>query len=117
MLPATAPPQQAPKTRENPIVTALKLQALLDSGVYRTQSELAGGLGLSRARVTQIMNLLKLPRDIGEFLADCQDAAIRRYFTEQRLRALTGLLCPGEILPAFRGMLQEAISHSRRGKR
>ena len=64
VFPSDALRRDEPKTRETPIVTALKLQAPLDDGVYATRSELAAALGLSRARVTQLLNVLRLPQSI-----------------------------------------------------
>jgi hypothetical protein len=89
-------------------VAALKLQALLDSRVYPTQTDVAAALGLSRARITQIINLLKLPRPIIEFLADCRDPAILDHFTERRLRPLTRLANDKQKLDEFGRMLAEA---------
>ena len=66
--------------------------------------------GVSRARVTQHLNVLKLPATVVEFLADCRDPAVLRHFTERRLRVLTGMGFPEEIVPAFKEMLREASS-------
>jgi hypothetical protein len=65
--------------------------------------------GVSWARVTQYMNLLKLPQPIIEFLlANADDAEIRRFFTEPRLRVLTWIRDPEECLGRFREMLKDA---------
>lgn len=42
--------------------------------------------GVSRARVTQYLNLLKLPSAISVHLAESSDPKIIGYFTESRLR-------------------------------
>ena len=57
-----------PPARIDPIETALRLQAMLDSGAYRTRAELAAAVGLSPARISQVLNLLKLPADVQQRL-------------------------------------------------
>ena len=54
----------------NPLILAYKMKELLDSGVFGSKAELARRYGWSRARVTQIMNLLKLPEEIQAVLLD-----------------------------------------------
>jgi hypothetical protein len=48
-------------------------QALLDSGEVETRAELARFLGVSRARVTQVLNRLK-PISESEHREDCEPA-------------------------------------------
>lgn len=53
---------------------------MLDERLAESLNDIAKMENLSRARVTQIMDLLKLPAEIKEFLTGLQDpAAIRRY--------------------------------------
>ena len=59
---------------------------MLDEGKVRSLSEIARIEGLTRARVTQIMNLLKLPAEVKEFLTGLQDPAKIRRYSERRLR-------------------------------
>ncbi len=42
--------------------------------------------GLTRARVTQIMNLLKLPAEMQDFLLGLDDAKQIRKYSERKLR-------------------------------
>ena len=59
---------------------------MLDEGLAESLNDIAKMENISRARVTQIMDLLKLPAEVKEFLTGLQDpAAIRRY-SERRLR-------------------------------
>jgi len=44
----------------NPICLAREYKRMIDSGQVKNQAELARKLGISRARVTQILSLLKL---------------------------------------------------------
>ena len=64
--------------------------------------------GVSRARVTQYLNVLKLPTQITSYLAESKDANIISYFTERRIRRLTSLQDDAQAVQAFREMLQEA---------
>ena len=59
---------------------------MLDDGEVGSLSELAEKEGLTRARVTQIMNLLKLPDEMREFLAKLDDPKEIRKYSERRLR-------------------------------
>lgn len=59
---------------------------MLDNGEVGSLSELAKNEGLTRARVTQIMNLLKLPAEMRDFLAGLDDPREIRKYSERRLR-------------------------------
>lgn len=53
-------PQNKPKgPRYDRMRLAREYQSILDSGVVETRAELARHLGVSRARVTQVLNRLK----------------------------------------------------------
>ena len=53
-----------------------------------TQAALARKLGLSKARLTQIMNLLKLDPEIRSFIKNLDDPGLLYYFNEKRLRPI-----------------------------
>ena len=55
----------------------------LDTSFY-----LARKLGITRARITQIMNLLKLAPDILEYIKNLNNPEEIRGFTEKKLRAI-----------------------------
>jgi hypothetical protein len=59
---------------------------ILDNGEVGSLSEIAEKEGLTRARVTQIMNLLKLPPEWREFLLRLQNPKEIRKYSERRLR-------------------------------
>jgi len=59
---------------------------LIDSGVVKNQAELAKIKGISRARVTQIMNLLKLDKNIIHYLEQLGDPMDKKEFSERKLR-------------------------------
>ena len=51
-----------------------------------SKADLARKLGISRARVTQILNLLKLPEELQEDIEAMGDYWDRRLVTERMLR-------------------------------
>lgn len=51
------------KRRPDGLERARYYQSLLDSGVVQTRAELARHLGVSRARVTQVLRRLERPKD------------------------------------------------------
>jgi hypothetical protein len=65
---------------------AMLWQKMLDEGSVKSLSEVAQKEGMTRARVTQIMNLLKLPIEWQGFLAGLDDSKEIRKYSERRLR-------------------------------
>jgi len=60
-LPRTKPHAGGlPRHYRNPVILALEWRVALEDGTYSCNADIARWLGLSRARVTQILNLLKL---------------------------------------------------------
>ena len=59
---------------------------MLEEGSAESLNEIARIENLSRARVTQIMNLLKLPANVKRFLASLQDPMEIQRYSERRLR-------------------------------
>jgi hypothetical protein len=53
-----------------------------------TKSQLAKREGMTRARMTQIMNLLKLAPEIRNHILDLKDPEEIKHYTERRLRKL-----------------------------
>ena len=79
-----------PKTYTNSIKVALHYKRLLKQGLVQSKADLARHLGVSRAKVTQMLNLLKLDVDIRDFMLELEDTDERlRVLTERRLRPLT----------------------------
>lgn len=61
----------------------------MDSGEAKTQADLARKLGVSRAKVTQMLNLFKLDQEILEFILELDETDKRlRVLTERKLRCL-----------------------------
>ena len=82
-------PSVPPRVFRNPIKEALKYRQFLEEDRGRTQAEAARFFGVSRARVTQVLNLLKLDESVLSFVLglDSTDERLKRV-TERRLRPL-----------------------------
>jgi hypothetical protein len=70
----------------NPICLAKEYKQIIDNGQVKNQSELAQLKGLSRARVTQILDLLKLDLCIIRRLEKFGDPLKSKIITERMLR-------------------------------
>ena len=70
----------------NPIYLAKEYKRMIDFGEVKSQSELAKLKCISRARVTQILDLLKLDSLIVEELEKLDDPLESRIVTERMLR-------------------------------
>ena len=74
------------KTYRNPIYLAKEYKEMIDLGEAKNQAELARKKCISRARVTQILDLLKLDSLIVEELVKLGDPLKSRIITERLLR-------------------------------
>ena len=73
-----------------------------------TKAEVAEIFGVSRARVTQYLNLQKLPKLILHYLDHNQDnLQIRKFLTERRLRPLTWIDDEEECKKKFYEMIDK----------
>ena len=88
MRAATTEPALADDPPPHPIHLALKWRQMLDRDPDLNMAQLARNQNLSRARVTQIMNLLALPKRVQESIVALQDPAEIRFLNERRLRAI-----------------------------
>ena len=74
------------KTYRNPIYLAKEYKKMIDSGEVKNQVELARIKGISRARVTQILNLSKLDNSVIKELEKLGDPLKENVITERMLR-------------------------------
>jgi len=74
------------KTYRNPIYLAKEYKQMINSGLVKNQAELARKLDISRARVTQILNLLKLNSLVIIELEKLGDPLKSKIITERMLR-------------------------------
>jgi hypothetical protein len=79
------------KPRRNPVALARKWDALLADGTYSSRAELARGPGISRARATQVLNLLNLPKPVLDAIAALGDPLPSRLVTEHMLHGFSKL--------------------------
>jgi ribosomal protein S13 len=61
---------------------------MIDSGKAKNQAELAKIKGISRARVTQIFNLLNLDKNIIDNLNKIGDLMDKKFTSERKLRKI-----------------------------
>ncbi len=80
-----APRQDRRKLHRPPLILAHEFQKLLDHGVLNTRADIARRHNISQARVTQVMNLLRLPHSIRASLMALPEEEQRQY-AERRLR-------------------------------
>lgn len=76
------------KVKTNPIIEAKKIEALITKNTDFSKVRIARKLRTSRARVTQMLNLLKLDPLVQEQVLLSKDT-----YTERQLRPLTRLKC------------------------
>lgn len=77
---------------------------MLDAGVVNSRAELARRMGVSRARITQMLSLLKLPAEIQEQILRLPEKE-QRYFTERKLRQIIRLDSSQKQHDAFAGLV------------
>jgi len=75
-----------------------------------TKVEVAEIFGVSRARVTQYLNVLKLPQSIIQYLEETQNnLQIRKHLTERRLRPLTCINNEEQCIDRFYNIIDKHI--------
>jgi hypothetical protein len=72
----------------HPIHLAFKIRADLDSGAVNCYAEAGKIYNLSRARVYQLLKLLKLPDHTQEFLIDLRNPKLIRKYGEHHFRMM-----------------------------
>jgi hypothetical protein len=70
---------------------AIEWQALLESGEARNQAAIARRESITRARVTQVMGMLRLAPEIQEHILSMPDMVRRPAVTERSLRPIAEL--------------------------
>ena len=82
------PPQRIPRVSRL-MALAIHFDRLIRQGIVRDYADLARFGGVSRARITQIMNLLNLSPEIQEVLLFMSGTAIEQNaITEREMRAV-----------------------------
>jgi len=103
-------PPRKPKTPRvvELLQMALEWQLQLDAGEVETQAAIARREGITRARVTQIMALLRLAPEIREHILAMSETVGRPEISERSLRAVVALASPAEQRIRF----QELVEHT-----
>lgn len=96
--------QAAEMAHRHIIHTAMEWRRMLDSDKTLTMSKIADMQGISRARVTQIMNLLHLPSVIVKDLCAVSTPEQSRCYSERFLRGMLKLPLAAEQIQAFRSL-------------
>ena len=79
------------RTYRNPIFLAREWAEAMETGDFRSQRAFARAIGLSHARVSQVLGLLRLCPDAREALVVIGDPLYSRKVTERKLRPLVNL--------------------------
>jgi hypothetical protein len=94
----------------NPVKQAFIFKDPLKHGTCATQADLAKHLDMSRARVIQMLNLLKLAPSILDVLLNLPDNQFHP-FSERRLRPITQISSPKRQTTLFRKMYTRLIAN------
>ncbi len=102
--------RKPPKQPKTPRVTELLRKAIkwhgdLEAGKVSNQAEIARREGLTRARVTQIMSLLRLAPEIQEHVLEMPETVHRSVVTERALRLITHIKSAREQLSQYGKLL------------
>ena len=100
IAPQRAIQRPSARPQKSAIEQAFEFRRLLDGGVVNSQAELARRFGISRARVTHLRNLLKLPQEVLSLLAGSGDTR----WSERRLRGVLALPSHEDQVAAVRAM-------------
>ena len=79
------------RTYRNPIFLAREWAEAMEAGDFRSQRAFARAIGLSHARVSQILGLFRLCPDARETLDALGDPLYSRKVTERKLRPIVNL--------------------------
>jgi hypothetical protein len=113
VISAIPPPRGKPKPPKAPrtprvvelLRKALEWQALLASGEALNKSDIARREGITRARVTQVMGLLRLAPEIQQHILSMPDAVRRPAITERALRPIAQIGNPVQQIASFQSLV------------
>ena len=74
--------------KPNPITVALKYQKMYEDSAFQTMEKVGQQLGVSRVRIHQMLNLLKLDQRIIDFIQKIKDPRQSNFWNEHRLRKI-----------------------------
>ncbi len=100
------------KRKVSPLVEALKYTDVLQEPSVETLSQVGLRFGVSRARVSQVLNLLKLDESIKEYLFAINDDKKHNFFTERKLRKIALLKDKNVQNSSFKKLIANIDSNS-----
>jgi hypothetical protein len=77
--------------KPNPITIALQYQKMYEDSAFQTMEKVGQQLGVSRVRIHQMLNLLKLDQRIIAYIQKITNARQSNYWTEHGLRSIAVL--------------------------
>jgi len=108
-------PDKPERIYTSPLQEARRYARILENDPsVTTRADLAREMGVSRARVTQVTNLLRLDSEVQEKLLKLEDQGAMRFFSERRLRPLIQIEDPRRQLQEFERMLAQIPPRSGR---
>jgi len=87
---------------------AIEWQALLDAGKVASQVEIASSEGITCARVSQVLGMLRLAPEIQERVLTLPASVRRTAITERLLRPITGITDHRDQIQEFYKLLKHA---------
>ncbi|HJX16445.1 MAG TPA: hypothetical protein VJ386_11975 [Candidatus Deferrimicrobiaceae bacterium] len=87
---------------------AIEWQALLDAGKIASQAEIASSEGITCARVSQVMGMLRLAPEIQKRVLTLPVSVRRTSITERLLRPITGITDHRDQIQEFYKLLKQA---------
>jgi len=103
------PQKSPPNSKIDWYGKAVEYQKMLSMGVAKNKAEIARIEGVSRARVTQILNLINLASEIRDYLNDTADQNDLKILTERRLRKIAKINNHQLQIEKFQELLQKKI--------
>jgi len=104
--------KKPPKAKIDWYGKAVEYQKMLSMGVAKNKAEIARIEGVSRARVTQILNLINLAPEIRNYLNQIADQNDLKILTERRLRKIAKINNHKLQIEKFQELLQKKIIHA-----
>ena len=77
--------------KPNPITIALKYQKMYEDAAYQSMEKIGDQIGVSRVRIHQMLNLLKLDERIIDYIQNITNPRQSNFWNEHRLRRIATL--------------------------
>ena len=95
----------------HPLFLAYEFQQLLEARAVNNRAEIARRYGLSRARVTQVMKLLKLPQTVQDYIVALSPQK-QRLCSGRHLRKIVALSNGEAQTKAFKDLVKKVSGSS-----